>query len=121
PNVLGLVSVDTGLEVIEAAGIEAIRSKSIALTEWASELCESSICRKGWRIVSPPDPDSRGSHITVSGPHAKAVVGTMAALGAIADFRLPDLIRLGLSPLTTTFAEVWDGIRILAEAIEALS
>ncbi|MGH9304488.1 MAG: aminotransferase class V-fold PLP-dependent enzyme, partial [Acidimicrobiales bacterium] len=42
PNVLGLVSVDTGLEVIEAAGIEAIRSKSIALTEWASELCESS-------------------------------------------------------------------------------
>ncbi|MGH9114949.1 MAG: kynureninase [Acidimicrobiales bacterium] len=121
PNVLGTVAVNEGLNLIGDAGIAAIRAKSVALTELAVALADELLVPLGWRVASPRDPARRGSHIVVGGAGAAGVVREMAAGGVIADFRLPDLVRIGLSPLTTSFAEVWTGMHAFRAAAEAVA
>jgi kynureninase len=117
PNVLGMVAVAEGLAVVAEAGIDRIRAKSIELTELARRLAEDMIVPLGWRVASPADAGRRGSHLVVAGGGAGEVVDRMIHHGAIPDFRRPDLVRLGLSPLTTSFEEVWLGMEILRRAI----
>ena len=62
--------------------------------------------RSGWTVASPRDEDRRGSHVVLAGPGAQELVARLAARGVLADFRHPDLVRVGLSPLSTSFAEV---------------
>ncbi|CAN5404072.1 aminotransferase class V-fold PLP-dependent enzyme [soil metagenome] len=104
-NVLGIVAVDEGVKLIAEAGLEAIRAKSIALTEFTIRLVDE------WHVplevVTPRDAAKRGSHVTIRVPHARRITDDLIARGLIPDFRNPDMIRFGLSPLTTSFAEVW--------------
>nr|MBA2716085.1 kynureninase [Propionibacteriales bacterium] len=60
-----------------------------------------------------------GSHITVSHPGAKALTLQLVDKGVIPDFRQPDGIRLGLAPLTTRYVDVFDGLSVLADILEA--
>jgi kynureninase len=111
PPVAGLLAVQEGVRLIAEAGIEAIRAKSEALTAYAIELLDEA----GFELVTPRDPALRGSHVTVRHPDARAVTSRLVERGVVPDFREPDLIRLGLSPLTTSFAELAAATRILAE------
>ncbi|MET0468547.1 MAG: kynureninase [Aeromicrobium sp.] len=111
PSVAGLLAVQEGVRLIAEAGIDAIRAKSEALTAYAIELLDAA----GLEIVTPRDAALRGSHVTVRHPDARAVTEKLVDRGVVPDFREPDLIRLGLSPLTTSYAELAAATRILAE------
>jgi kynureninase len=113
PPVLGLVAVDEGVGLVAEAGIDAIRAKGIALTELAIALADEY----GIRVASPRDPARRGAHVALSHPDAKALCARLIEHGVIPDFRRPDVIRFGFSPLTTRFVDVWDGIETLRELL----
>jgi kynureninase len=113
PPVLGLAAVEEGVRVVQEAGMEAIRAKAIALTELAIALTDAVLAPLGVRVASPRDSARRGAHVAVSHPDAAALCEALIERGVIVDFRGPDVIRLGLSPLTTRFVDVWDGIEAL--------
>ncbi len=111
PAVAGILAVQEGVRLIAEAGVDEIRTKSEALTAYAIELLDEA----GLEIVTPRDASLRGSHVTVRHPDARAVTARLVERGVVPDFREPDLIRLGLSPLTTSFAELAEATRILGE------
>jgi kynureninase len=113
PNVLGVVAVEEGIRLIAEAGLDHLRAKAIALTELAVELTDAWLVPLGVCLRSPRDAGLRGAHITVDVPDAQEVTKELIARAVVPDFRNPSMIRLGLSPLTTTFAEVWTGLDVL--------
>jgi kynureninase len=112
PAVLGLVAAQAGIELVIEAGIERIREKSIALTSYAIAGAREV---PGIGIGSPLDPVTRGSHVALTHPDARALTAQLIDNDVIVDFREPDVIRLGLSPLTTRFADIDAGLRMLSE------
>jgi kynureninase len=113
PGVLGLVAVEEGVKLVAEAGIDAIREKGRALTSLAVDLHDAWLDELGFSLVTPRDPEKRGAHVSVAHPRARALSRGLIDAGVIPDFRPPDVIRLGLSPLTTSFADVWDGLGAL--------
>jgi kynureninase len=110
-----MVALGEMLTLIEAAGVAAIREKSIALTSYAIELVDALI--PAATVSTPRDAARRGSHLTIDHPNSAVAVQRLWAQGVIPDFRHPSGVRIGLSPLSTSFAEVERGIRALADAL----
>ncbi len=110
-GVLGLVAAEVGIELVLEAGIAAIAAKTRALTRFALDLCD----QLGLDSPTPRDDRRRGGHIAVRLPAAEAVTRRLAERRVVTDFRPPDLVRLGLSPLTTRFVDVYDGVAVLAD------
>ena len=103
PSILALTAAQCGIEVTAEAGIEAIRTKSIALGRFGLECCDAL----GLRTSAPRDDDRRGGHICVHEPAARELTRQLfTEHKVLADYRDPDVIRLGCSPLTTRFADV---------------
>jgi kynureninase len=115
PPVLGMVGLQDTLALIDEAGLAAIRAKSIALTEFAIGLADELL--PDAVLATPRDPDRRGSHITLDHPGFEALMPRLWDRGVIPDFRRPTGIRLGLSPLSTSFAEVELGVVAIAEEL----
>jgi kynureninase len=114
PNVMGILAAREGARLVGEAGIDAIRAKSVLLTDLLLELVD----RLDLTVVSPRDSDRRGSHVTIQVPDAEGVAKRLGERGVIPDVRRPDLLRLGLSPLSTSFTEVHDGWAVLAEVLD---
>ncbi len=115
PPVLALTAAAAGIDVAIDAGIDAIRRKSVALTEYAIDLIDERLAPLGFCVGSPRDPQRRGSHVALVHPAARALSRRLIDDDVIVDFRTPDVIRLGLSPLTTRFTDVFDGLERVAE------
>jgi kynureninase len=113
PNVLGLAAVEEGARLTAEATIPAIAAKARAVTDYAIELHDEHLAPLGFTVGSPRDPAHRGGHVSVCRHDARELCDTLAAAGVITDFRMPDAIRLGCSPLTTSYAELWRGIETL--------
>ncbi|MGA8850334.1 MAG: aminotransferase class V-fold PLP-dependent enzyme [Aeromicrobium sp.] len=116
PPVGGMIAVQEGARLTAEAGTEAIRTKSVALTSFALGLIEAH----GLDTVTPRDAARRGGHVTIRHPQARQVTAAATARGVLPDFREPDLIRLGLSPLSTSFVEVEAGVAVLADVISSI-
>ena len=101
------------MRLVGEAGIGAIRDKGIALTELAISLADDRLARFGVRVASPREAARRGAHVALAHPEAKGLCAQLGERGVIVDFRAPDVIRIGLSPLTTRFVDVWDGVAAL--------
>ena len=120
PPVVGMLAMQDMLDAIESAGIDAIRTKSLVLTDHAFALVEELLAEFGVGIVTPREHDQRGSHVTITHPQFRAVTETLWSQDVIPDFRNPDGIRLGLSPLSTSFAELRVGVEAIRAALIAL-
>jgi kynureninase len=118
PSVLGLACVDEGVKLVAEAGIERIRAKGIALTSFAISLVDERLARLGVGIGSPRDDARRGAQVGLTHPDAARLSAALRERGVIPDFRQPDVIRFGLSPLTTRFVDVWEGIETLRSLLE---
>lgn len=117
PPILGMQPLKHMLELVEAAGMDAIRAKSELLTARAVELIERDLAPLGVEVASPLDPAVRGSHVTINHPRFREVTALLWERGVIPDFRPPHGLRIGLSPLSTTFAELDAGIEAIRVAI----
>jgi kynureninase len=113
PGILALAAVEEGVRLVAEAGIPRIRAKGIALTQFAIELVDERLAARGATVGSPRDAARRGAHVAVRHPDARRLTRDLIANGVIPDFRAPDSIRLGLSPLSTTFTDVARGLAAL--------
>ncbi|AXH95832.1 kynureninase [Ornithinimicrobium avium] len=118
--VLAMVPVRMGVEMLAEAGIEAVRAKSLRLTDLAWSVVESWPADLGVTIASPKAHERRGGHITLRHPRFAEVNRRLWRRGVIPDFRAPDGLRLGLAPLSTRFVELWDGLVAVREELERL-
>lgn len=103
-----------GISLTAEAGIGAISVKASALTGLAIELCDQF----GLNTCTPRDPARRGGHVSVVHPEARSLVARLIERNVVPDFREPDIIRLGMSPLSTSFTDVYDGLSMLADLIQ---
>jgi kynureninase len=118
PNVAGLVAVREGVALAAEAGVAAARQKSELLTAYAIDALDALAGRGApVEVVTPRDPARRGGHVTARVPDARGVTEELTARGVVPDFREPDLLRLGLAPLTTSFAELHAGLVVLDEVL----
>jgi kynureninase len=117
PPVLAMQPLKDMLELIAEAGLTAVRRKSVALTEHAIALADEVLAPLGAVLASPRDADERGSHVTVDHPRFAEVTAALWKSGVIPDFRPPDGIRIGLSPLSTSFAELERGVEAIAREL----
>jgi kynureninase len=117
PPVLAMQPLKDMVELIAEAGLAAVRQKSVALTEHAIALADEVLAPLGAVLASPRDAAERGSHITVDHPRFAAVTAALWKAGVIPDFRPPDGIRIGLSPLSTSFAELERGVEAIAREL----
>jgi kynureninase len=113
PGILGLAAAEEGIRVSVDAGIDAIRAKGIALTEYAIALHDRSLAPLGFTLGSPREAARRGAHLSIRRSDARGLTRALIEAGVVPDFRAPDSIRLGLSPLTTSFTDVARGIATL--------
>lgn len=115
PPILAITAVRSGVSLVEDAGIDEIRSKSIKLGDYLIALLDARVPQA--QVLSPRDPGLRGSHVTIGVDDAATITGRLIEHGVVPDFRHPDLIRLGLSPLSTSFAEVSAAVGVLTEVL----
>jgi kynureninase len=89
----------------------------VALTEFAVELVDAWLAPHGVEVASPRDPARRGGHVTIRRAGFHSVLDELWRRGVIPDFREPDGIRVGLAPLSTSFAEVHTGLAVLRDVL----
>lgn len=119
PPILALTAVQAGVELVAEAGIEAIRAKSIALTEYAIALADEWLAPLGCSVGSPRNSQRRGGQVAIRHPEARRLTSALIERGVIPDFRAPDTVRIGLSPLSTSFDDVHRGLMTLRDLLAA--
>jgi kynureninase len=119
PPILGLAALDAALDAFEGVTLERLWTKSIALFDVLHGLMEQKC--PDFLCISPRGPEQRGSHISFSHPHAFEICQALIAANVIGDFRAPDVIRFGLTPLYLGFEEVWHGVDRLAKIMASES
>jgi kynureninase len=117
PSIIGMLAMQDMLSLIEQAGLDAIRAKSIVLTEFAIAVSDELLSSLGVHLASPRDPARRGSHVTLEHPKFGKATAQLWDLGVIPDFRPPNGLRIGLSPLSTSFSEVHRGLTAVREVL----
>lgn len=121
PPILAMQPLKDMTELIAEVGMVAIREKSIALTEHAIAVADELLAPLGVELASPRDASQRGSHVSVNHPRFADLTARLWEQGVIPDFRPPQGLRLGLSPLSTSFAEVQLGIEAIRDALVSLA
>jgi kynureninase len=115
PPVLSMAVLECGVDSVLAAdgrgGMAAIRNKSLALTDLFMQLVDERCGDRGFTIVTPREPGQRGSQVSIAHPEdGYAIMQALIARGVIGDFRPPDILRFGFTPLYTRFVDVWDAV-----------
>jgi kynureninase len=121
PQILSAAPLRGALQLIREAGMEAIRTKSLALTKLLRTLIEARLSPFGFRCVSPAEPHRRGGHVAVSHQQGALIAAELRARGVVPDFRPPDLIRLAPAALYTSFLDCYRAIEILRDIVEQQS
>ncbi|MDE0545158.1 aminotransferase class V-fold PLP-dependent enzyme [Microbacterium sp. C7(2022)] len=117
PPVVGMLAMQDTLEMLADAGIDAVRTKSIALTDFTIEVADSLLAPLRVEVASPRDSAERGGHVTLSHPSMREVTARLWREDVIPDYRDPHGLRIGLSPLSTSFAEALRGLHAVRDAV----
>jgi kynureninase len=118
PPILGLAAVDVGAELVGEAGIERIRAKAGSLTTLAIDVLDTELAGLGFELGTPRAVRLRGAHVSLRHPEAWRICRALIERAQVVpDFRGPDSIRLGLSPLCTSHADVVDALLRLRDLV----
>ena len=119
---LSMIAMEEALTPILNAGMDAIRAKSILMTDYASYLTDELLATLGFSLGSPRDSAKRGSHISIRHLDGYRINRAMIEeMNVIPDFRYPDNLRLGIAPLYTSFTDIYEGMtRLRTVLVERL-
>ena len=118
PSIIGIRGVQVAFEMIERAGIEAIEAKAAKGTDLMIALFNQWLKPLGFGLGTPADAKRRGGHIILTHPDARQIASALRGMKkVIPDYREPNAIRLAISPLPTSFSEVFEGFRRLRDLV----
>jgi kynureninase len=120
PAVVGMLAIQDMVALIDEAGIDAVRKKSEQLTTYAVELADEHLAPFDVSVRSPRDPARRGGHVTLHHPRMQEVVRLLWERDVIPDYRDPGGLRIGLSPLSTSFDELERGMDTVRQEMASL-
>jgi kynureninase len=116
--ILSMTALDAALYVWDGVDLDDLHGKSIALSQLFIDLAEEKCSRHGLKLLGSRDMERRGSHVSFHCPEGYAVMQPLIAQGVIGDFRMPDVIRFGITPLYTSFVDIWEAAAILARILD---
>lgn len=119
PNILSMAPLEGSLEIFARAGIEKIRKKSLAMTDYLMSRISHECAEFGFEFASPIPHERRGGHIALKHPEAIRICKALKAMKTIPDFRPPDLIRVAPSALFTSFADCEEFVQRLKLVMES--
>jgi kynureninase len=118
PSLMGIRCVKSSFSMIKEAGIDAIAQKAAVGTQMMIDLYDAWLAPLGFVLNTSRDPKERGGHISLVHPDAAQICVAMREISnVIPDYRTPNSIRLAISPLPTSFVEVWDGFARTRELV----
>lgn len=120
PPVLAFAALNGALEAFDGVDMAAVRHKSVQLSELFIALVEALPGADALTLASPRDPQRRGSHVSFAHAQGYPLMQRLISRGVIGDFRAPDLLRFGFTPLYLRFVDVWDAVRIFGEEMDAM-
>jgi kynureninase len=112
PPILSLAALEVGVDLMLEAPMPALRRKSLRLAEIFITLMATD---DAFRLLTPLQPDHRGSQVAFAHPDAYAIMQALIARGVIGDFRAPDIMRFGLAPLYLRHVDIWDAVMVLRD------
>ncbi|QMU74908.1 kynureninase [Streptacidiphilus sp. PB12-B1b] len=115
PPLLSLAGLEAALDIWDDVDLDALRAKSLALTSLFLELTAPL----GLESATPAEPDRRGSQVSLRHPQAYPVMQALIARGVIGDYRAPDVLRFGFTPLYLSHADVWDAAEALRQVLDS--
>jgi len=119
PSIIGIRGVQVASAMIEEAGIDVIASKAAIGTQMMIDLFDEWLEPLGYTLLTSRNPKERGGHISLGHPDAaKICVALRKFANVIPDYRTPNAIRLAISPLPTSYVEVWDGFQRIKDLTE---
>jgi kynureninase len=118
PHILSLAPLEGALRIFQGVGIQAIREKSLRLTEYLMSLVDRELAPHGFTIGTPREASRRGGHVALEHRDAVQVNQALKARGVLPDFRPPNIIRLAPVALYTSFREVYRVVQIAKEIVE---
>ena len=117
PSVIALAALECGIDTFEGATLDAIRKKSVALSELFRAVVDQECVGMGLTCITPTDPEQRGSQLSFAHEHAYAIMQALIDRGVVGDFRRPDLMRFGFTPLYLRFVDCWDAVLTLRDVL----
>ncbi|MGB4135307.1 MAG: kynureninase [Microbacterium sp.] len=117
PQLLSAAGLEASLRMWAEVDMTLVREKSLALTDLFIELVDTRLGSFGLEVVTPRDHARRGSQVSLRHEDGYAVMQALIERGVIGDFRAPDLIRFGFTPLYTSYADVWDAVSVLEDIL----
>ncbi|HEY2706829.1 MAG TPA: kynureninase [Caulobacteraceae bacterium] len=118
PPVLSLLALECGIDLFDGIDMAALADKGQRLCSYFIAEVETRCAGHGLELATPRDPARRGSQVSFRHPHAWAIMQAMIERGVIGDFRAPDVLRCGFTPIYLGFADVWRAVEILRDILE---
>jgi kynureninase len=112
-----MVALDAALDAFDGIDLADVRAKSLQLTQLVIDYADAYL--PGATVVTPPDPERRGSQVSLAMPHAYEITQALIAANVIGDFRAPDMLRLGFAAPYLRFVDVWDAMETLRDVLAA--
>ncbi|WP_079273220.1 kynureninase [Streptomyces sp. TN58] len=113
PDILSMLALEAALDAWDGVCVEAVRAKSLALTDFFLECVAAYVPQGLVEPVTPAEHEHRGSQVSLRTGNAREVMGELISRGVIGDFRAPDVLRFGFTPLYVGFADVERAARTL--------
>ncbi len=121
PPVLSLLALECGVELFGEVDMAAVAKKSASLFDLFARRIEQRCGGHGLELVTPRAPEQRGSHISYTHDHGWPIMQSLIERGVIGDFRAPDILRFGLTPLYLSHEDIWQATEILGEILDTES
>ncbi|WP_299078443.1 kynureninase [uncultured Paraglaciecola sp.] len=118
PSVIAMSALDAALDVWQDVDMLQLRDKSLALADVFIRLVNGQDCLSELQLCSPDKAAQRGSQLAYSHDDAFAICQALIEKGVVADFRAPNILRFGFTPLYTSFEDVWKAVATLATIVE---
>ncbi|HXH00297.1 MAG TPA: kynureninase [Sphingomicrobium sp.] len=118
PSILALAALESGIDTFSGVSMGAIEVKSRRLSQLFVELVEEQCSGQDLRLVSPREPERRGSHVSFAHDEGFAIMQALIARQVVGDYRAPDVIRFGFAPLYNSFEDIVTAATILAEILQ---
>lgn len=117
PSVLAISILECGVDLFERTQIAKLREKSIALSSLFIDLMDEHCNHLGFKLVSPRKSADRGGHVSYAHKHGYGILQAIKQRGVIGDFRAPDIMRFGITPMYLRYQDIFDVVDIIGDVM----